>query len=141
MWASVSIDGLSPVRGNLENSLQAAVWPGPLLLLLAELVYESRLAAGGGASIMTRRHRGVTSAAEAVLPRLESVTRCETAACQEAAAGEVTKVVVASGPGVLHTGDYSGDLLIIAPSSPPHSSQGRGSTCSILLKIRLHEEV
>ena len=86
---------------------------------------------------MTRRHRGVTSAAEAVLPRLESVTRCETAACQEAAAGEVTKVVVASGPGVLHTGDYSGDLLIIAPSS----SQGRGSTWSILLKIRLHEEV
>ena len=51
------------------------MWPGPLLLLLAELVYESLLAAAGGASIMTRRHRGVTSAAEAVLPRLVTVTR------------------------------------------------------------------
>ena len=50
MWASVSIDGchqqkksrkLSPARGPL------------LLLLLAELVYESLLPAAGGGSIIT----------------------------------------------------------------------------------------
>ena len=90
---------------------------------------------------MTRRHRGVTPSCGG---RAAEAGDCDEGArprSDEAAAGEVTRVVVASGPGVLHTGDYSGDLLIIAPSSPPHSSQGRGSTCSILLKIRLHEEV
>ena len=57
MWASVSIDGCHQQKKS--RKLSPARGPGPLLLLLAELVYESLLAAGaGGASItisVTRR--------------------------------------------------------------------------------------
>ena len=53
MWASVSsvsIDGCHQQKKS--RKLSPARGPGPLLLLLAELVYESLLPAGGGGSII-----------------------------------------------------------------------------------------
>ena len=49
MWASVSIDGCHQQKKS--RKLSPARGPG-LLLLLAELVYESLLPAGGGPSII-----------------------------------------------------------------------------------------
>ena len=51
MWASVSIDGCHQQKKS--RKLSPARGPGPLLLLLlAELVYESLLPAAGGGSII-----------------------------------------------------------------------------------------
>ena len=52
MWASVSIDGCHQQKKS--RKLSPARGPGPLLLLLllAELVYESLLPAGGGSIII-----------------------------------------------------------------------------------------
>ena len=48
MWASVSIDGCHQQK----KSRKLSPARGPLLLLLAELVYESLLPAGGGSTII-----------------------------------------------------------------------------------------